>query len=164
MGSYRPLRFVVFIYDFARLVVMTSLLITFAQPVSSHDGGVFPYMFYAVPNGLFPLMSFFLWVNLGAYKPFIALYIAGKILAVVSVFAWLIFSLPRISASFLENGRSLFIVTGTALLLSAGDALSVLGGAVLQKHSAETAQREPGRPLAQGSANLGAAEVPEEGN
>jgi hypothetical protein len=164
MGTYRPLRLVVFIYDSARLVVMTSLLIRFAQPASSHDGGVFPYVFYAAPNGLFPLMSFFLCVNLGAYKPFISLYMAGKILAVVSVFAWLLFSLPRISASFFEAGRSIFIVAGTALLLAAGDALSVLGGAIMRKHIPETPPREPARPLVQGSLSPGSIEVPKEGN
>jgi hypothetical protein len=165
MGACKPLRFIFFIYDFFRLIVMTGLLVRFAQPVSPHEGGLFPYMFYAVPNGLFPLMSFFLCVNLGAYRPFIALYMAGKFLAVVSVFVWLVVSLPRISASFLAEGRSVFIVTGAALLLSIGDALSLLGGAALQKHATDVAApREPGLPLDRGSTNLGAAEVPEEGN
>jgi hypothetical protein len=168
MRTYWPLRLVFFIYDFVRLVVMTSLLVAFVQPAASYAGGLFPHVFYAVPNGLFPLMSFFLWVKLSAYKPFIALYMAGKILAVVSVLAWIVFSLPRIPAAFSEGGRSTFIVAGTVLLLSAGDVLSVLGGAALQKHSTEAAAREPGRPLAQGSArgstNLGSIEAPEEGN
>jgi hypothetical protein len=157
------LRLVFFIYDFVRLAVMTSLLVVFIQPASPPGGGVFPYIFYTVPNGLFPLMSFFLWVNLNSYKPFLALYMAGKFLAVVSVFAWLVFSLPRISASFLEDGRSTFIVAGTALLLSIGDALSILGGAVAQKNVPDAASPRE-RPLVQGSANLGAAEAPEEGN
>jgi hypothetical protein len=165
MEIYRPLRLVFFIYDFVRLIVMTSLLVIVIQPASPYEGGVFPYVFYAVPNGLFPLMSFFLWINLGAYKPFIALYMAGKIIAVVSVFAWLMFSLPRISVLFLEGGRPSFIVAGTALILSAGDALSVLGGAALKKHILNAAlPRKPGSLLAQGSTNLGAGEAPEEGN
>jgi hypothetical protein len=165
MGTYRPLRLVFFIYDFVRLVVMTGLLVLFIQPASPHEGGVFPYVFYAVPNGLFPLMSFFLWLKLGAYKPFIALYMAGKILAVVSVFAWLMFSLPRIFAAFSADGRSTFIVAGAVLLLSAGDALSILGGVVLKKRILDAAlPREPGRPLDRGSTNLGSIEAPEEGN
>ncbi|MDR3122497.1 MAG: hypothetical protein LBU16_01800 [Treponema sp.] len=163
MGTYRPLRLVFLGYDFIRLVVMTSLLVTFVQSASSHDGGVFPYVFYAVPNGLFPLMSFFLCVNLGAYRPFIALYMAGKTLAVVSVFAWLVFSLPRISASFFEGGRLTFVVVGIALLLSVGDAFSVLGAAALAKRSQNRAPPQE-RPLGQGPENFGAAEVPEEGN
>jgi hypothetical protein len=161
MGTYRPLRLVFFIYDFVRLIVMTGLLVLFVQPAALHEGGLFPYIFYAVPNGLFPLMSLFLWVNLNAYKPFIALYMAGKILAVVSIFAWLMFSLPHVSTLFLEGGRQTFVVAGTALLLSAGDALSVLGGAVLKKQTLNAAApRDPPK----GSVNPGAGEVPEEGN
>jgi hypothetical protein len=165
MGTYRPLRLIFFIYDSVRLIVMTSILVVFIQPASLHDGGVFPYMFYTVPNSLFPLMSLFLWVNLGAYKPFIALYMAGKILAVVSVFAWLMFSLPLISASFLEGRRATVIVAGTALFLSAGDALSVLGGAILKKHILNAAlPRKPESALAQGPTGPGSGEAPEEGN
>jgi hypothetical protein len=153
MGTYRPLRLVFFIYDAIRLVVMTSLLITFVQPAPSDGGGVFPYLFYAVPNGLFPLMSFFLLVNLSAHKPFIALYMAGKIIAVVAVLAWLIFSLPRISLSFVEDARSIFAVAGTVLLLSAGDALSVFGGMALKRRMLDVV-----------SVDNGPEKVPEEGN
>jgi hypothetical protein len=153
MGTYRPLRLVFFVYDSIRLAVMTSLLVTFMQPASLHESGLFPYVFYAVPNGLFPLMSFFLCVNLSAYKPFLALYMAGKILAVVSVLAWIIFSLPRVSLVFSGDGHSIFAVVGTALLLSVGDALSVLGGAVLKKRIVDAA-----------SVDSGPENVPEEGN
>jgi hypothetical protein len=141
---------------------MVGLLVLFIQPASLQGGGVFPQVFYVVPNGLFPLMSFFLWINLEAYKPFIALYMAGKIIAVVSVFAWLMFSLPLISASFLEGRRSTLIVAVAVLLLAAGDALSVLGGVALKKHMLNAAlPREPGQPC---STNLGSAQVPEENN
>jgi hypothetical protein len=132
MEPYRPLRLILFIYDFIRLIVMMSLLLAFLPPASSGDGGfagdVFPHIFYAVPNGLFTLMSFFLWLRLDAYKPYIALYMAGKILAVVAAFSWLIFSLPRIL-----NSQETGTIVGTVLLLSLGDALTVLGGAVLKK-------------------------------
>jgi hypothetical protein len=165
MGTYRPLRLVFFIYDFIRLVAMTSLLVTFGQPAVSNEGGLFPYVFYAVPNGLFPLMSFFLCVNFRVYKPFVALYMAGKILAVVSVLAWFVFALPHISLSFFGGSRLTFVVAGTVLLLSAGDVLSVLGGAVLRKHNPDAAApREPEIPLDPGSVDLGLDKVPEEGN
>ena len=78
MGPYRPLRLILFIYDFIRLMVMTSLLLAFLPPVGNGEGGpaggLFPHVFYAVPNGLFTLMSFFLWLRLDAYKPYIPLY------------------------------------------------------------------------------------------
>jgi hypothetical protein len=133
MEPYRPLRLIFFIYDLIRLVVMTSLLMAFLPPVGSAEGGLFPYVFYAVPNGLFTLMSFFLWIKLNSYKPFIALYMAGKILAVVAVFSWLIFSLPHLADILSVNSQGTFTIMGTALLLSVGDALTVLGGAVLKK-------------------------------
>jgi hypothetical protein len=133
MEPYRPLRLILFVYDFIRLLVMTSLLMAFAQPAGSEAGGAFPHVFYAVPNGLFPLMSFFLWRGLSAYKPYIALYMAGKILAAVAVLSWLAFSLPQIADALSSGGRGAFAIVGTALLLCAGDTLTVLGGAVLQK-------------------------------
>jgi hypothetical protein len=134
MEPYRPLRLIFFIFDFIRLAVMISLLMAFAPPAGSEGSGVFPYVFYTVPNGLFPLISFFLLFRLNAYKPYIALYMAGKILAVVAIFAWLVFSLPHIrDAALLDVPRDAFTVIGTVLLLSAGDAFTVLGGAILQK-------------------------------
>ncbi|MDR2738337.1 MAG: hypothetical protein LBB68_00665 [Treponema sp.] len=131
MEPYRPLRLIFFIFDFIRLAVMISLLMTFVPPAGSEQ--VFPYVFYTVPNGLFPLISFFLLFRLNAYKPYIALYMAGKILAVVAVFAWLIFSLPHIRSALSAVSRDAFTVIGTVLLLSAGDAFTILGGAILKK-------------------------------
>jgi hypothetical protein len=133
MESYRPLRLIFFIYDLVRLIVMVSLLSAFFPPGNSGDDQVFPLLFYVVPNGLFPLMSLFLWIRLDAYKPYIALYMAGKVLAVVAVFAWLIFSLPTITHALSVNTRPSFTVVGTALLLTLGDALTILGGVVLKK-------------------------------
>jgi hypothetical protein len=163
MGTYRPLRLVFFIYDFFRLVIMTSLLVMFSQLSSSNESGVFPYVFYAVPNGLFPLMSFFLCVNFRDYRPYIALYMAGKILAVVSVMAWFAFSFPRIALSFAAGSRSVFAVAGIALLLAVGDAFSVLSGALLRKQIQDgAAPREiPADPE---PVDLGPGTVPEEGN
>jgi hypothetical protein len=153
MEPYRPLRLIFFIYDLIRLAVMTSLLTAFLPPVSSDGGGpadgIFPHVFFAVPNSLFTLMSFFLWLRLDAYKPYIALYMAGKILAVVAVLSWLIFSLPRIAGVLSADSQETFTIVGTALLLSAGDALTVLGGAVLKRRilGRKTAMPQEAAPL-----------------
>jgi hypothetical protein len=138
MEPYRPLRLIFFIYDLIRLMVMTSLLMAFLPPAGSAASGMFPYVFYAVPNSLFTLMSFFLWLRLGAYKPYIALYMAGKILAVLAVFAWFIVSLLHIgdaqpAGALFADGEGIFTIVGTVLLLSFGDALTILGGAVLKR-------------------------------
>jgi hypothetical protein len=133
MEPYRPLRLIFFIFDFIRLMVMISLLMAFVPPAGSEGSGVFPYIFYTVPNGLFPLISFFLLFRLNAYKPYVALYMAGKILAVVAIFAWLIFSLPHIRGTLLAVSGDAFTIIGTILFLSVGDVFTVLGGAILQK-------------------------------
>jgi hypothetical protein len=138
MEPYRPLRLIFFIYDFIRLIAMTCLLAAFLPPAPSHTAGLFPSVFYAVPNGLFPLMSFFLWLRLDAYKSYIPLYIAGKILAVVAAFSWLVFSLSRISDILSAGTQGIDTIIETVLLLSFGDALTVLGGAVLQKRIRRT--------------------------
>jgi hypothetical protein len=133
MEPYRPLRLIFFVFDFIRLAAMISLLMTVVSPADSEGGGVFPYVFYTVPNGLFPLISFFLLFRLNAHKPYIALYMAGKILAVVAVLVWLVFSLPHIRGALLAVPRHTFTVIGTVLLLSIGDIFTVLGGVILRK-------------------------------
>ena len=158
------MRLIFFIYDFIRLMVMTSLLMAFVPPMGSEAGGVFPYVFYAVPNGLFPLMSLFLWLRLTIYKPYIALYMAGKILAVVAVLALLVFSLPHIYTALSASTRGTFTIIGTALLLSAGDALTVLGGVVLKRRMRDTETSRDGEfPVDLRSIDLQPETVPEEG-
>ncbi|GHV28524.1 hypothetical protein AGMMS4952_12410 [Spirochaetia bacterium] len=115
MEPYRPLRLILFIYDFIRLVAMAR--------IGGFEGGVF---LYAVPNALFTLMSFFLLLRLDTYKPYIPLYLAGKILAVVAFFSWLIFSSSQIQ--IIDS-----LLLGAVLLLAAGDILTVLGGTILKK-------------------------------
>jgi hypothetical protein len=57
----------------------------------------FPYMLYAAPNALFPLMSFFLMIRFGSSRNFIPLYITGKIIGVASLTSWIFFT-------FVKNG------------------------------------------------------------
>jgi hypothetical protein len=153
MEIYRPLRLTLFIYDLIRLMVMISLLTVFIPLENSGESTVFPILFYAVPNGLFPLMTFFLWIQVVFYKPYIALYMAGKILAVVAVFSWIILGTPAISLAFTVDFQGTLTVIGTTLLLSVGDLLSVLGGAALRKRLSVT---EP-----QGVPVSGSGEAPE---
>jgi hypothetical protein len=143
MEIYRPLRLILFIFDLIRLTVMISLFMAFV-PAGTGDGKIFPYLFYAVPNGLFPLITLFLWLKLKSYKPYIALYIAGKILAVVAVFTWIVFSIPSIDQALSVNAQRIFIIMGTTLLLALGDALTVLGGVMLKKRLAAGETPEEG--------------------
>jgi hypothetical protein len=156
MEIYRPLRLILFIFDLIRLLVMISLLTLFV-PMGSGDGKVFPYLFYAVPNGLFPLITLFLWLRLSYYQSYIALYMAGKILAVVAVFTWLVFSIPGIDQVLPVDVPGTFAVTaGATLLLALGDALTVLGGVILKKRLLDADAEAPQEKALPG-------EAPEEG-
>jgi hypothetical protein len=100
--------------------------------------GFFPYVVYVVPNALFPLMTYFLWIRLPLYKPYIALYIAGKTIAVVSIIGWAIFSFRPLILSIAAGSMTPYIterpgilIAGITLVLAAADALSIFGGLML---------------------------------
>jgi hypothetical protein len=132
MEIYRPLRVVLFGYDLIRLMVMIRLLVSFVPSEGTRGEGVFPYLFYAVPNGLFPLITFFLWIRVSLYRSFIPLYLAGKTLAIVAIFAWVIFSRQLIAQALAINTNGIISIVGAAMLLSIGDFLSIVGGAILK--------------------------------
>ncbi|MDR0567872.1 MAG: hypothetical protein LBG87_01520 [Spirochaetaceae bacterium] len=115
------------------------LIVVFAvlRPLQeSPGGGVFPYAVYVVPNALFPLMTYFLWIRFSLYKPYIALYIAGKTIGVVSIIGWCIFSF-RFSAlsgavsSVFAMEQPGILIAGIILILAALDGLTIFGGLLL---------------------------------
>jgi hypothetical protein len=94
------------------------------------EENLFPYLVYTVPNALFPLMALFVWINIERYRPYISLYTAGKIIAVVSFLAWFILSFG-VFRDFVPTGRTDQILLGGAFLLLAGDMLSIAGECAL---------------------------------
>jgi hypothetical protein len=90
-------------------------------------GHLFPYMVYVVPNALFPLMTLFLWLRLELYRPYLALYAAGKTIAVVSAVVWVVFSVQTILGSLYIGGMEGLIVLGVVLFLIFADLFSLLG-------------------------------------
>jgi hypothetical protein len=94
------------------------------------NGAVFPYMVYMVPNALFPLMALFVWLDLERYEVYTSLYTAGKIIAVISFMAWLIFS-SEILIFFVPEGRAELVLLGASVIITIGDTLSIVGGSVL---------------------------------
>jgi hypothetical protein len=133
MKIYRPLRISLFVYDLVRLILMIRLLSVFGLSLASEDSGIFPYLVYAVPQALFPLMTLFILLQFPVYDSYIVLYIAGKTIGIVSVFAWIVFSFLNILASLAVDAAETAAVLGGVLLLAATDALSI-GGAVLLKN------------------------------
>jgi hypothetical protein len=95
-SPFRPLSLVLFIYDFFRLFFMLELLITVIPLGDAPEASWFPYLVYAAPNALFPLMGLFLLSRPGEYKSYISLYTAGKIIVIVSILGWTIFSFQSI--------------------------------------------------------------------
>jgi hypothetical protein len=77
-------------------------------------------------------MSLFLWIQFPAYESYVFLYIAGKIIGIVSVFAWIIVSFQNILVSLAANMRETSVIVGGALVLTAADALSIWGGVLLK--------------------------------
>jgi len=146
MEVYRPLRIVLFGYDLIRLIVMVSLLVSFVPLNGAQDEGVFPHLFYAVPNGLFPLITLFLYIRVSLYKPFIPLYLAGKTLAMVAVFAWIIFSRQLIAQALAVNTDGTISIVGAAMLLAIGDFLSIVGGVILKHRLDRASLGLPGQP------------------
>jgi hypothetical protein len=135
MDVYRPLRVTLFFYDLFRLIVLLQLWMSFAPLIGDagvSDGnaaGGFPWLVYAAPNGLFPLMALFLWRRLSEYKAYITLYIAGKTISVVVFLGWLISSSQTIVPVINEET---LLVLGSWLFLSLLDAFSMLGAILLK--------------------------------
>ncbi|MDR2864641.1 MAG: hypothetical protein LBV68_03410 [Spirochaetaceae bacterium] len=84
-------------YDVFRFIVMITILTLFAA-VSNANGrsGLqsIPFLVYAAPLAIFPLMAFFLWYDNLSYRPFAFLYIAGKTIGIVAVFIWIYVNKP----------------------------------------------------------------------
>jgi hypothetical protein len=134
MDIYRPLRWVVFLYELFRLGLLVGFFAVLAP--REEAGAVFPYVVYVTANGLYPLMALFIWRDLEQYRNYLPLYGAGKILGVFCFYLWGFFMVQSFfGGSGAEN--SLFmdplrqsrglLRLGGSLLISLGDLFSVLG-------------------------------------
>jgi hypothetical protein len=126
-----------FVYEFFRFMIMIGIFAVFRpwQGIAGSGAFVeslFPYVIYVVPNALFPLMTYFLWIRFSLYKAYLALYIAGKTIVVVSIIGWSVFSFQSIITSNSMEWTSVLIVAGVTLLLAVTDAFSIFGGLALQ--------------------------------
>ena len=127
MDVCRPLAAGLFLYECLRLLLLVFFLLT-ASPEGSVNG-IYPV--YMSSNALFPLMALFIWLKPEEYKSYVTLYIAGKIIALVSFYAWEIFSFREFLKA--ENlARNMFLFGG-GVLLSLADILSVWGARTINK-------------------------------
>ena len=88
-------------------------------------GVFFPYLTYLSPNALFLMMVLFVWLNPGEYMNYLSLYLAGKVIAVASFFAWEIFSIRVLPG--MGNTAMGLIFFGGSVILGLGDMFSVWG-------------------------------------
>jgi hypothetical protein len=131
MDVYGPLRAALFIYEFLRLLVLIALFVVVHPLHETAAEGIFPYTVYVVPNALFPLMTYFLWIRLSVYKPYIALYMAGKTIGLVSIIGGCIFSFPaliHVPSIALTMDR---LIAGVVLIVAALDGLTIFSGLML---------------------------------
>ena len=115
---HRPLRTGLFFYECLRLLALVVFLLI-ASEVSFTES----YSVYMTSNALFPMMALFIWLSPGEYRNYISLYIAGKIIMLISFYVWEIFSFRE----FLMSGNfaiNLLLFGGNAIL-SLTDILSV---------------------------------------
>ena len=121
MDAYRPLTAALFFYEVLKVLFM--VILQFISPQESTAIGILPV--YISSNALFPIMALFIWLKPEEYRNYITLYIAGKVITLVSFIAWLFFS-PR-EFVWMVNIEKSVLVLGAYILLNLADILSILG-------------------------------------
>ena len=91
--GFRLVTAAIFVYDCSRLAFLISLLYNYLGTAPDSGNLTIPFIMYAAPNALFPLMSFFLFIRLNLYRSYIPLYITGKALALLCMLVWLFFTM-----------------------------------------------------------------------
>ena len=143
MDVSKPLPAALFIYECFRLLLLVIFL--FIKPLpgsgflegSAVIGAFFPYIVYISSNALFPLMALFMWLRPEEYRNYITLYMAGKIIGVVSFYAWMAFSSREFPGT--ENIARSITLLGGSIFINLADILSV-GGAWMLKNKYRRAE------------------------
>lgn len=128
MEKYRPLRMGLFVYECIRLMFLVS---SFAILRPDEGAAAFPWLTYAAPGALFPLMTLFLWLDISRYGAYGPLYTAGKCISCCSVIGWCLLFRQNILSALLLDNTALLLAPGMAGLLLAGDLLSVAAGVIV---------------------------------
>jgi len=135
MEVLRPLRAALFIYECLRILLLVVLLFIAPGesgfPEDSAGGAFFPYLVYLSANALFPLMALFVLLRPEEYRNYLTLYMAGKIIAAVSFYAWGYFSSREFPG--MDNIVRSLTLLGGSVFISLADILSV-GGAWMLKN------------------------------
>ena len=137
MAGSRRISAALFFYECFRLFMLAAFLYIVSSLGSGFSGGsfasetFFPYIVYISSSALFPLMAMFIWLRPEEYRNYVTLYMAGKIIAVVSFYVWAIFS-PR-GMTGLENMALSITLLGGSILINMADVLSIWGAWALKR-------------------------------
>jgi len=136
MNVWKPLRAAIFIYECLRILLLVVLLfiapLENGMPAGSFGSeAFFPYIVYLSANALFPLMALFVWLRPEEYRNYLTLYMAGKIIAVVSFYVWGFFSSREIPG--MENFARSITLLGGSILICLADILSIGGAWALKR-------------------------------
>jgi hypothetical protein len=134
---YPMVRTAVFVYDCSRFLFLLALLTAHLGPAGMFQGSNnLPHMMYAASQALFPLMSFFLLIRFDFSRAYMPLYITGKILCLLCILLWILFTFQRIREiprfvtwSFFIGAADFGTITGMVLLQQA---YSASGGSYSQ--------------------------------
>ncbi|GMO35346.1 MAG: hypothetical protein Ta2F_11410 [Termitinemataceae bacterium] len=121
------LKILIFCYDVLRFFLLTFCL-GFAKSLDSNtvDTFFFPMYSYVTAIALFPIMSFFLWVNPTKNAPFKYLYAAGKTINAIIVLEALIVNLNVILPVVQFWNRSKWIINSVFPIMILIDILTVI--------------------------------------
>jgi hypothetical protein len=113
-------------------------LMLILTPSPDGVGVSFPFLVYAAPNALFPLISLFLWRHFSVHRSYIFIYMAGKSVAIAALAGWFLFSFPVVTFDRIS--------LGVMVILAAGDVSSFLGSLLLRNRlrDAETSGEASG--------------------
>jgi len=85
MNIVRFLKPAVFLFECIKLMVISTILF-----IQSDDLGLLIKIILAAPGALFPLMALFIWLDVGRYKEYLPLFLAGKCIGVFLLLGWFI--------------------------------------------------------------------------
>jgi len=149
-----------FVYEIFRFLLLVIFL--FFVPLdggfgggSSGNGTFIPYSVYLSSNALFPLMALFVLLKPREYRNYLNLYVAGKVIGVISFYVWEFFSRMRLrpaSFDFVNGYEALpwagniavvFLLFGSIFLISFADILSIWGAWTVKNKFRQTVDDVP---------------------
>jgi hypothetical protein len=119
-----------FLYECLRLLILTGVFSLFRP---GDGAGPFPWLVYAAPNALFPLMALFIWRRFSRYGAYLPLYVSGKCIALAAMFGFCVFSRRDMYTAVYLSSPGILVILGSLLFLLCGDLLSAAGGLALVK-------------------------------